>query len=57
MERIIINVNGLRRTNSFLERAKASIAVKNTCENKLMEVLATETKKACGMAPVWNITL
>jgi hypothetical protein len=64
IERIMINVNGLRRTNSFLERAKASIAVKNTLVTILIVVLATEIKKAWGIArsrrgipwPVWKTT-
>jgi hypothetical protein len=57
MESFKINVKGFRKRNSFLESTKAIIAVKNTLVAILMAVLATEIKKAWGMAPVWKITL
>jgi hypothetical protein len=47
-----IKVKGFDKTNSRLERVKAIIAVKNTLVTRLIEVLATEIRKACGMAPV-----
>jgi hypothetical protein len=57
MESIRMNVKGFLNKNSFLESTKAIIAVKNTLVAMLMAVLATEIKKAWGMAPVWKITL
>jgi hypothetical protein len=46
MESTKIKVKGCNKTNPRLERAKATIAVKNTLVTRLIEVLATETKKA-----------
>jgi hypothetical protein len=57
MESTKIRVKGFNNTNSRLERAKAIIAVKNTLVTMLIEVLATETMKARGMASVWKSTL